>query len=87
MKIYDYRGQKNICSERLYVARNRMHLTQQELALRLQEHGITLKRDSVSRMELGTRFIADYELRALSCILEVSPAWLLGMEPLSLYVE
>ena len=87
MKIYDYQGQKNICSERIYVARNRMHLTQQELALRLQEHGIELKSDSVSRIELGTRFIADYELRALACILEVSPAWLLGMEPLSHLME
>ncbi len=83
MKIYDYNGQKNICSERIYVARSRLHLTQSELAVRLQEYGVNLERDSISRMELGTRFVADYELRALACVLEVSPAWLLGMEPIS----
>ena len=87
MKIYDYNGQKNICSERIYVARNRIHLTQKELASRLQEHGVNLERDSISRMELGIRFVADYELRALACVLEVSPAWLLGMEPLSAIMD
>ena len=35
---------------------------------------------SISRIEIGTRFVTDYEIRELSKILKVTPAWLLGME-------
>ena len=80
MKIYEYEGRKNICGERVHEARCRMRLTQQDLAARLQIDGVILERDSVSRIELGTRFVADYELRAMSRILRVSVQWLLGME-------
>ena len=80
MKIYDYNGKKNICGERIHEARCRLRLTQSDLAARLQLGGIIMERDSVSRMEIGTRFVADYELRELSKILGVSVGWLLGME-------
>ena len=80
MKIYDYEGRKNICGDRVHEARARLHLTQSDLAARLQVAGVIIERDSISRMEIGTRFVADYELRALSRILGVSVAWLLGME-------
>lgn len=78
MKIYDYNGRKNICGERLHEARCRVRLTQSELAARLQVAGINIERDSVSRMEIGTRFVTDYELRELSRILNVPVDWLLG---------
>ena len=80
MKIYDYNGKKNICGERIHEARCRMRLTQSDLAARLQLGGIIMERDSVSRMEIGTRFVADYELRELSKILGVTVNWLLGLE-------
>ena len=80
MKIYDYDGRKNICGNRVHEARARMRLTQSELAARLQVAGIVIERDSVSRIEIGTRFVADYELRELAHILCVSPLWLLGIE-------
>ena len=80
MKIYDYNGKKNICGERIHEARCRLRLTQSDLAAQLQIAGIILERDSVSRMEIGTRFVADYELRELARILKVSVNWLLGME-------
>ncbi len=80
MKIYEYEGRKNICGERVHEARCRIRLTQQDLAARLQIDGVILERDSVSRIELGTRFVADYEQRAISRILRVSVQWLLGME-------
>jgi hypothetical protein len=34
----------------------------------------------VSRIEIGTRFVADYELRELAKILGVTVNWLLGLE-------
>lgn len=80
MKIYEFEGKKNICGNRVHEARRRIHLTQRDLAAKLQIEGVIIERDSISRIEIGTRFVADYELRALSSILKVSVAWLLGME-------
>lgn len=80
MKIYDYNGKKNICGERVHEARCKLMLTQSDLAARLQINGIILERDSISRIEIGTRFVADYELRELAKILKVNPDWLLGIE-------
>lgn len=80
MKIYDYQGKKNICGDRVREARVVQRLSQSELAAKLQTSGITIERDSISRIEIGTRFVADYELRALSRILNVSLEWLLEFE-------
>lgn len=80
MKIYDYEGSKNICGDRVHEARCRLRLTQIDLAAKLQTEGINIERDSVSRIEIGTRFVADYELRALAKILKVKVNWLLGIE-------
>jgi len=80
MKIYDYEGKKNICGERIHEARCKLRLTQSDLAAQLQINGIIIERNSISRIEVGTRFVADYELRELSKILKVSVAWLLGIE-------
>ena len=51
-----------------------------ELAAQLQIAGIIVERDSISRIEIGTRFVADYELRELARILKVSVNWLLEIE-------
>ena len=80
MKIYDYNGRKNICGDRVHEARCRLRLTQSDLAAQLQVAGINIERDSVSRIEIGTRFVADYELRELAKILKVTVNWLLGLE-------
>lgn len=80
LKIYDFDGKKNICGERVHEARCKMRLTQSDLAARLQIEGIIIERDSISRIEIGTRFVADYEIRVLAKILNVSVNWLLGIE-------
>jgi transcriptional regulator with XRE-family HTH domain len=72
MKIYDDNGKKNICG--IHEARR----TQSDFAARLQVAGIIIERDSISRIEIGTRFVADYELKAIAKILNVSVDWLLG---------
>lgn len=78
LKIYDYNGKKNICGDKVHEARCKLRLTQSDLAARLQIEGIIIERDSVSRIEIGTRFVADYELMALSKILGVTVDWLLS---------
>lgn len=80
MKIYDYNGKKNLCGDRIHEARCKIRLTQSDLAARLQVAGINMERDSISRIEIGTRFVADYELRELARILKVDVNWLLDME-------
>ena len=80
MKIYDFDGKKNICGAKVREARKKLGLTQDDLAAKLQVSGEVLERNSISRIESGVRFIADFELLALSKILNVTPGYLLGIE-------
>ena len=80
MKIYDYKGRKNLCGDRVREARARLNITQADLAAHLQVAGVIMERDSVSRIEIGTRFVTDYELSVLSDVLGVSVEWLLMRE-------
>lgn len=81
MKIYDYNGRKNLSGVRIREGRLRSQLSQSELAARVQVEGVFLERDSISRIEAGTRFVSDYELAVFAQVLGVSPLWLLGLEP------
>lgn len=80
MKIYDFHGKKNVSGDRIREARLKRRLTQEGLAAKLQIEGVIMERDSVSRMEIGTRFVTDYELMVLSKVLGVSMQWLVGLE-------
>jgi transcriptional regulator with XRE-family HTH domain len=77
MKIYDMDGQRNISGERIYRMRTRKHITQAELAARVQTTGVILEQDAISRIERGLRMVQDYELRALALVLGVSADWLM----------
>ena len=80
MKIYDYNGKKNISGERIRELRLKKRWSQSMLAEQLQLAGIIIGRDSVNRIENGSRFVADYEIRVLSEIFNVPIAWLVGQE-------
>ena len=80
MKVYDYQGKKNLCGNKVKQARRNLGITQAELAAKLQVEGITIERDSVSRIEIGTRFVADFEIVALAKVLKVGVEWLLSEE-------
>ena len=80
MKIYDYNGKKNISGNRIREVRLRRRLTQEELAAKMQLEGVLLERDSVSRIEIGTRFVSDYELLEFAEVLGVPANWLLRGE-------
>ena len=80
MKIYDFNGKKNVCGPRVKEMRKKLQLTQEQVAAKLQLEGVIVERDCVSRIEIGDRFVADYELLVLAKILKVSPAYLLGLE-------
>lgn len=80
LKIFDYNGSRNICGRRVLEARRRNSITQFDLAARLQTEGINIERDSISKIESGKRFVADYELLTLAKVLNVSVLWLLDIE-------
>lgn len=79
LKIYDFNGKKNISGDRIREARLKRRLSQSDLAAQMQVEGIMIERDSVSRIEIGTRFIPDYELPLFAKVLGVSVDWLLGL--------
>lgn len=84
MKIYDSGGKKNICGDRIREARVVQRMSQSELAAKMQIAGIAIERDSISRIENGTRFVADYELKIFAEVLNVDIVWLLaGIEETS----
>ncbi len=80
MKIYSYNGRKNISGDRIREARQKLKMSQADLAAQMQVEGIIIERDSISRIEIGTRFIPDYELPVFSKVLKVSVEWILGMK-------
>lgn len=77
MKIYSYKGKKNLCGDKIREARLKQRLSQSDLAAKLQIEGATLERDSISRIEIGTRFVTDYELKIFARVLRVNVEWLL----------
>ena len=46
----------------------------------IQLKGINMERDSISRIEIGTRFVSDFELKIFAEVLGVSVNWLLGID-------
>ena len=79
MKIYTYQGKKNVSGEKNtpdeeYENGCRNLRWQQKM----QVEGVMLERDSISRIEGGERFVADYELRVFAKVLGVDVKWLLN---------
>lgn len=77
MKIYGINGRKNIAGSRIKSIREKNGWSQADLAAKLQLENVVVEQKAISRMERGERLIADYELLALSKVLEVSMEWLL----------
>ena len=72
MKINTYKRKKKLCGENIRIERLKKRMTQMELAAKIQLQGITLERDSISRIEIGTRFVTDYELKLFAKVLNVT---------------
>ncbi len=78
MKIYDFNGKKNICGSQIRLARVKRRLSQSDLAAKMQVEGVILERDSISRIEIGTRFVTDYELLTFAKVLKTDIGRLLS---------
>ena len=66
MKIYWYRNSKNLIGHRLHDLRISQHLTQRQLAARMQLAGMEMNEVTILRIEKGVRFVPDYEVAELA---------------------
>lgn len=69
-----------MCGENVKKYRVALKLSQSDLAARLQTMDVLIEQKAISRIEVGDRVVADYELVALSKALGVSIYDLLGLQ-------
>lgn len=78
MRIYWSGESKNIIGEKIRSLRLQRGMTQKALAEQLQLAGYEFSDLTILRIENGTRFVPDYELKALAQVLRVTYEDLLG---------
>lgn len=71
MKIYWYGDRKNVIGPQVKSLRQKNKLTQKALAEKLQLEGYEFSALTILRIESGTRFAADYEVKALADVFGV----------------
>lgn len=71
MKNLGYYGRRNICGERVRMARLAKRISQETLAAKMQTLGVKIAQDAISNIEAGRRLVMDYELRAFATVLQV----------------
>ena len=73
-------GNRNMIGARVEQARKQQGIKQKELLAQLQVNGVDINSSGLSKLEGQLRLVTDFELVALSNILNVSIEWLLGLE-------
>lgn len=61
--------ERNIIGKRIKEIREHKGITQDQLAARLNTQGINVDRPMVSRIESQTRYLLDYEIKAIAVAL------------------
>ena len=62
-------GLNNLCGTHVAVFRKELHISQRELADRLQMVGIDVDKNAIQRIECGKRFVTDIEIKTLAQVL------------------
>lgn len=70
-KLRSETGEKNIISKRLIQLRKENHMSQRDLACRLQLAGYDMDKNVITRIETNKRYVTDIELKALSEVFRV----------------
>ncbi len=65
-------GQNNLCGRNIARFRTELHISQRELADRMQLAGYDMDKNAIQRIEAGKRFVTDIELVGFSKVLEKS---------------
>ena len=74
MRLLMVEGRCNICGERVRNAREKLQISQEQLAAKIQLNGHSLTQ------KMGLRVVPDYEIPLLAEALGVDPLWLLNRE-------
>ncbi len=72
MKIYWNGSSKNIIGDKVKQLRKESHLTQKELAAKLQLEGHDFSDLTILRIEQGKRFVPDYEVVILANFFKIT---------------
>ena len=65
-------GEKNLISKRLAKLRQEHHMSQRDLANKLQLAGYDMDKNVITRIETNKRYVSDLELKAIAEIFQVS---------------
>ena len=72
MKKIEYNSNRNIIHNQLKMARNRVNMSQSELAAKMQVLNVNIDQQMISKIEKNMRIVTDYELACFCRILNVS---------------
>ena len=64
-------GMNNLCGKNIYKFRTALHLSQRQLADRMQLDGLDMDKNAIQRIECGKRFVTDIEIAAFSKVFAV----------------
>ena len=78
MKKFQFEGKGNVSGDRIRELRIKARLSQAALAAKMQTEGVIAEQDVISRIESGSRLVTDYEILALTRIVNVSADWIIG---------
>ena len=70
-------NRKNIIGQRVAKLRKDLLLTQSDLMERLARKDVYIRRTDITKLEIGSRCVRDYEVLALAKILKTTPQYLL----------
>lgn len=78
-KILSQEGKKNIIGKQLIELRKKHHLSQRDLASKLQLAGYNLDKNVITRIETYQRYVSDIEIKGLCEIFHIDANDLLGV--------
>lgn len=80
MKAFWYNdSRKNVCGIKIRELRREKHLSTKQLEVMAALAGYdSITQNVITKIELGIRFVADYEVSIFADLLETSPEYLLG---------
>lgn len=70
-------GEKNLISQHLIALRKQHHLSQRDLAHKLQLAGFDIDKNVITRIETNKRYVTDIELQAFCKVFNVTYDYLI----------